>query len=198
MKHSTSGGRGATIKRGYHSDFVSIILKRASIVLPVYSTLVDGFARDTGRRVHVQVAHRVGIGVGYPRHFSLAGAHVWRGNVDTWKEGSFNQNDVSAPKRDFRLTGPQEPFLGELNRKPPGHPLQLRVRINFGIDTQAGLSSAERHVHAGTFVGHQGCQSLDLVGAHVKGVTDAALTRGAMMGVLDGSRGYFERPFSFK
>jgi len=40
------------------------------------SALMNGLSGDASRRVDVQVADRVGVGVGNPRHLALASAHV--------------------------------------------------------------------------------------------------------------------------
>ena len=127
------------------------------------STLVDWLSSDASGRVHVQVSHRVGVGVRDPRHLALAGAHVRSWNIDA---------------------GPQESFLSKFDGETTSHPLELVVGIDLGVDAESGLSSSEGDVDAGALVGHQRGQGLDLVGADVQRITDASLAWGAMVRML--------------
>ena len=96
----------------------------------------------------------VGVGVGDPGHLSLAGAHVGGRDINT---------------------GSKETLLGELDSEPPGDPLQLVLGVLLGVDLDAGLAATERDVDACALVSHQGGQSLDLVSADIKGITNSSL-----------------------
>ncbi len=124
---------------------------------------MNRLSRDASGRIHVQVTHRVGVRVRNPRHFALASAHVRSRNIDA---------------------GSQKSFFGKLDSETTSHPLKFVVRVDLGVDAKSGLSSAERDVNTGALVGHERGQGLDLVGANVQGITDAALAWGAMVGML--------------
>merc|ERR1719394_788875 len=61
---------------------------------PVYTSLVDGLASDTGTCIHVSVTDGVGISISYPCHFSFSSSHVRSRHINS---------------------RPQETLLGQLN-----------------------------------------------------------------------------------
>ena len=128
--------------------------------LPVNATLMNGLSGNAGRCIHVQVAHRVGVGIGDPRHLTFSSSHVRCGNIDA---------------------GSQESFLGKLDGESAGHAFKFVVRIDFRINAKSGFASSEGYVDAGALVCHEGGQGLDLVGADVERVTNATLARGSMV-----------------
>lgn len=118
----------------------------------VDTALVDWLAGDAGVGVDVGMADGLGVGVGDPGHFTLAGAHVGGGHIDA---------------------GPHEALLGQLEGEAARDLLQLVLRVLLGVDLDAGLGAAEWDIDAGALEGHEGGQGLDLVTAHVQGVTDS-------------------------
>merc|ERR1719312_1058381 len=120
----------------------------------VDATLVDGFASDAGAGVHVGEPNGVGVSVSNPGHLPLACSHVRGGHIDTRS---------------------QETLLGELNGEPPGDLLKLILAVQLGVNLDACLATAEGDINTGTLVSHQSRQGLNLVSAHVHGVTDTTL-----------------------
>lgn len=108
----------------------------------VNAALVDGLASDTGMGIDVQVADGLGIGIGNPGHLTLASAHIGGGHIDA---------------------GANEALLGQLKGEATRDLLQLMLRVLLGVDLQAGLGTAERHIDAGTLEGHQRGQGFDLI-----------------------------------
>merc|ERR1719282_720484 len=123
----------------------------------VDTSLVDGFASDTGTGVHVGVPNSVGVCVSNPSHLSLASAHVRGRNINT---------------------RPKKSFLGKFNGEPPGDPLQLILAVLLGVNLDTSLATSEGDIYTGALVRHQGRQGLDLVSTDVGGVSDASFGGG--------------------
>ncbi|RMZ99964.1 hypothetical protein BpHYR1_002411 [Brachionus plicatilis] len=129
----------------------------------VDASLQNWLAGHTSERIDVRVAKGVGVCVGYPCHFSLASAHVWRGHVNARSN---------------------ESLFGQLNGKTARNSLQLSFRILFWIDLYAGFSAAKRNVNTCTFESHQSRECFYFVNAHIFGVADSSLAWCTMLGVL--------------
>ena len=80
--------------------------------------------------------------------------------------------------------GADEVLPHQLEDVAPGDPLQLAGRVLLGVDPDAALGAAERHVHQRALVGHQRREGLDLVRVHVGGVADPALGGQLVVAVL--------------
>merc|ERR1719430_2645814 len=126
----------------------------------VDAALVDGLASDTGAGVQVGVSNRVGVSVSDPGHLPLACSHVRGRHVNA---------------------GSQEALLGELNGEPPGDLFKLILAVQLGVNLDASLATAEGDINTSALVGQQ---SLNLVSAHVHGVTDTTLAGTPVMRML--------------
>merc|ERR1719420_192804 len=120
----------------------------------VDTSLVDGFASDTGTGVHVSVPNSIGISVSNPSHRPLASAHVRGRNINARS---------------------QETFLGKFDAKPPRDSLQLILAVLLGVNLDTGLASSEGDIYTGALVGHQSRQGLDLVSTYISGVSNTSL-----------------------
>lgn len=122
----------------------------------VDTALVDGLAGDTGMGIDVQVTDGLGVGVGDPGHLALTGSHV----------GGWHIN-----------AGSNEALLGQLQGEAASDLLQLVLGVLLGVDLQAGLGTAERHIHTGALEGHQGGKGFDLIAGNVQRETNTCKER---------------------
>merc|ERR1719282_249127 len=129
----------------------------------VDTSLVDGFASDTGSGVHVGVPNSIGVCVSNPSHLPLTSAHIWGRNINTRSK---------------------ESFLGKFDGKPPCDPLQLILAVLLGVNLDTSLASSEGDIYTGALVGHQGRQGLDLISTDVGGVSDTSLAGRSVVTVL--------------
>ena len=126
------------------------------------AALGDGLAGHAGHRVdRARIERRVRVVD--PRHLPRACPVVGRGDVDA---------------------GADEVLLDELGRVAARDLLELLHRVLLGVDADAALGAAERHVDDRAFVGHERCERLDLVLVDCRRVADAALHGHAVMTVL--------------
>ena len=128
---------------------------------PPNATLAHRFASDASHAIDIRRLMRR-VGAGDPGHFPGAGAHVRRWHID-------RRADVI--------------LFDQLKREAAGDAFHCLFVVFPGVDHQAALGPAKRHIDQSTFVGHERRQGLHLVLADHRGKPYTAFGRQSMLTV---------------